>query len=56
MLDMEDGLSWESFCDCSILWSIDVPLLMAKRGLVTLSRRRAIREKVRDMLRLSVTD
>ncbi len=56
MLDMEDGLSWETFCDCSILWSIDVPLLTAKRGNVTLARRRAIREKVRDMLRLSATD
>jgi len=56
MLDMEDGLSWETFCDCSILWSIDAPLLINKRGHVTLARRRAIREKVRDMLRLFATD
>ena len=56
MLDTEDGLNWETFCDCSILWSIDAPLLITKRGHVTLARRRAIREKVRDMLRLSATD
>jgi hypothetical protein len=36
MLDMEDGLSWETFCDCSILWSIDAPLLTTKRGKVTI--------------------
>ena len=56
MLDAEDGLSWEAFCDCSILWSIDAPLLTVKRGHVTLARRQAIREKVRDMLRLCATD
>jgi hypothetical protein len=56
VLDREDGLSWETLCDCSILWSIDAPLLLIKRGTVTLARRRAIREKVRDMLRLSATD
>ena len=56
MLDAEDGLSWETLCDCSIRWSIDTPLLTTKRGQVTLARRRAIREKVREMLRLSATD
>ena len=39
LLDMEDGLNWETFC-CSILWSIDAPLLITKRGQVTLARRR----------------
>jgi mRNA-degrading endonuclease toxin of MazEF toxin-antitoxin module len=55
-LDVEDGLSWESLCDCSILWSVKTAMLVAKRGHVTLERRRAIREKVRDLLRLSATD
>jgi mRNA-degrading endonuclease toxin of MazEF toxin-antitoxin module len=56
MLDMEDGLDWETFCDCSILWSVDTPLLITKRGRVTFNRRQAIREKVREMLRLSAAD
>jgi hypothetical protein len=34
----------------------DAPPLITKLGHVTLARRRAIREKVRDMLRLSATD
>jgi mRNA-degrading endonuclease toxin of MazEF toxin-antitoxin module len=56
MLDTADGLNWETFCDCSILWSIDAPLLRSKRGDVSLARRQAIRQKVREMLRLSATD
>ncbi len=56
MLDKEDGLNWETFCDCSILWSVDVAQLKTKRGHVTLERRRAIRLLVREMLRLSATD
>ncbi len=56
MLDTEDGLNWESFCDCSILWSVAASRLKARRGQVTLERRRAIREKVRNMFRLAATD
>lgn len=56
MLDVEDGMNWQTFCDCSILWSIDVPLLKSRRGRVTLERRREIRVKVRDLLRLAATD
>jgi mRNA-degrading endonuclease toxin of MazEF toxin-antitoxin module len=55
-LNVEDGLDWESFCDCSILWSVKSATLVARRGHVTLERRRAIREKVWGLLRLSATD
>ena len=56
MLDTEDGLNWETFCDCSILWSVDVTRLKTRRGHVTLERRRALRRLVRELLCLSATD
>ena len=56
MLDTEDGLNWETFCDCSILWSVPTAGISAKRGRVTLERRRAIRAKVRDLFLLNATD
>ncbi len=56
VLDVEDGLNWETFCDCSILWSIERAGLSNQRGRVTLERRRAIRAKVRDLFRLNATD
>ncbi len=55
-LDVEDGLNWETFCDCSILGSVKSAMLVNKRGHVTLERRRAIRDRVRGLLRLSATD
>ena len=56
MLDTADGLNWETFCDCSILWSVPTAGISAKRGRVTLERRRAIRAKVRDLFLLNATD
>ena len=58
MLDPADGtgLNWESFCDCSILWSVERAGLHNPRGRVTVERRRAIREKVRGVLRLLTDD
>ena len=56
MLDTEDGLNWETFCDCSILWSVPTAGLSAKRGRVTLERRRAIRSRIRDVFLLNSTD
>ena len=56
MLNGEDGMDWETFCDCSILWSVPSAQLFGKRGTVTLERRRAIRLKVRDLFRLLATD
>lgn len=56
MLDQEDGLNWETFCDCSMLWSVDAARLKTKRGTVSLERRRTIRTRIRDLFLLSASD
>ena len=56
MLNGEDGMDWETFCDCSILYSVESAKLFGKRGHVTLERRKAIRAKIRDVFRLAATD
>jgi mRNA-degrading endonuclease toxin of MazEF toxin-antitoxin module len=56
MLDAADGLSWETFCNCAILYLVDVGLLTRKRGRVSHERRNAIRAKVKDHFLLSATD
>ena len=56
MLDSDDGLSWESFCDCSIMYAVDSSALKRKRGQVTGERRNAIRDKIRDLFRLLARD
>ena len=56
MLNGEDGFDWETFCDCSILYSVPTAGLFGRRGKVVLERRRAIRTKVRDLFRLNATD
>ena len=56
MLDAADGLDWETFCDCSILWTVDANLLTHRRGQVTLERRNAIRDKISDLFLLSERD
>ena len=56
ILDREDGMDWETFCDCSMLWSVDVKRLKHCRGHVTLERRRAIRTTIREMFLLMASD
>jgi len=56
MLDVEDGLDWETFCDCSCLYAVKSADLFSQRGHITLERRREIRAKIRDLFRLSATD
>ena len=56
VLDTEDGLNWETFCDCTLLWSVERAKLFQQRGHVSLERRRDLRSKVRDLLRLMATD
>jgi mRNA-degrading endonuclease toxin of MazEF toxin-antitoxin module len=56
LLDSEDGLNWETFCDCSALYLVESRLLSNRRGPVTLDRRNAIRLKLRDVFRLMATD
>jgi mRNA-degrading endonuclease toxin of MazEF toxin-antitoxin module len=52
----EDGLTWETFCDCSVLWTVETTKLFNNRGRVTLERRNAIRDKIRDVFRLAARD
>jgi hypothetical protein len=56
MLDTADGMDWETFCDCSCLYAVKSAELFGRRGLVTLERRRAIRERIRDLFLLMETD
>ncbi len=56
MLDKADGLDWETFCNCGLLYSVPSAGLFGHRGQVTPERRNAIRDKVKDMLRLAARD
>jgi mRNA-degrading endonuclease toxin of MazEF toxin-antitoxin module len=56
MLNGADGMDWETFCDCSILYAVRSDQLFSRRGRVTIERRRAIREKIRDIFRLAAMD
>jgi mRNA-degrading endonuclease toxin of MazEF toxin-antitoxin module len=56
MLDRADGLDWETFADCSILYLVESGRLLNQCGHVGLERRREIRTKLREFLRLSATD
>jgi len=56
LLDSEDGLSWETFCACDHLLSIDTAELLDLRGHVSFERRRAIRQKLIAQYRLLASD
>ena len=56
MLNGADGMDWETFCDCTCMFAVASAELFGKRGRVTLERRRQIREKLREIYRLSATD
>ena len=56
LLDQADGFDWETFCDCSIMWSVAASALFGCRGCVGLQRRQQIRTKLRDMYRLAASD
>ena len=56
LLNGTDGMDWETFCDCSILYTIPSTKLFGRLGRVSRERRRQIRTKVRDLLRLNATD
>ena|SRR5437764_3045180 len=42
VLDLADGLNWETLCKCDLIYSVDRDLLHTRRGLVTTERRREI--------------
>lgn len=56
LLNGEDGMDWESFCDCTTMYAVKSSALFGKRGRVTLERRRAIRAKIRDLFLLNAMD
>lgn len=56
MLNGADGMDWETFCDCSHIYSVESSELFGKRGHVSLERRRAIRGLIKEMFLLNETD
>ena len=56
LLNGADGLDRETFVDCSALWLVESEKLYGQRGTVTHARRNAIRDKLRDIFRLSARD
>jgi mRNA-degrading endonuclease toxin of MazEF toxin-antitoxin module len=56
MLNGEDGMDWETFCDCSCLYAVKSSALFAKRGHVTLERRRQIRAHIQSIFLLNGGD
>jgi len=56
MLDQADGLDWETFVYCAAMWYVESASLYGCRGRVSLERRNAIREKLRDLYRLAARD
>jgi mRNA-degrading endonuclease toxin of MazEF toxin-antitoxin module len=56
LLDTADGLDWGTFVNCSAMWLVESKDLFGKRGMVTLERRNAIRDKLRDIYRLAARD
>jgi mRNA-degrading endonuclease toxin of MazEF toxin-antitoxin module len=56
LLNGADGMDWETFVDCSAIWLVESDKLFGQRGTVTLERRNAIRDKLRDVFRLAARD
>ncbi len=56
LLNGADGLEWETFVDCSVIYLAESTTLLRQRGRVTLERRNAIRDKLRDVFRLAARD
>ena len=46
MLDEADGLNWPTLCKCDLLLAAPKNELTAKRGVVTIERRRAIARRL----------
>ena len=55
-LNGADGMDWETFCDCSILYTIPSAKLFGHCDRVSLERRGQIRAKLVALLRLNATD
>jgi len=56
LLDTADGMDWETFCDCSLMYAVRSDQLFGQRGEVGPERRRAIRALLRELFLLNATD
>ena len=56
LLNGADGMDWETFCNCAVIYLVPSAELFGKRGQVSLERRHAIRGMVRDLFLLSAMD
>jgi hypothetical protein len=56
ILDQADGLDWQTFVNCSIIWLVQSSDLRARRGMVSHLRRNEIRDLLRDLFLLSARD
>lgn len=56
MLFIEDGLDWETFWECAVIYAVPAADLFGHRGRVGLERRIGIRRKVQNLFRLAATD
>jgi mRNA-degrading endonuclease toxin of MazEF toxin-antitoxin module len=56
LLNGADGMEWETFVDCSAIWLVESDNLFVQYGTVTLHRRNAIRDMLRNLFRLSARD
>jgi len=56
LVNGSDGMDWETFCNCAVIYAVKSSSLFSKRGRVTPERRRAIRSKLRDLFLLNVSD
>jgi mRNA-degrading endonuclease toxin of MazEF toxin-antitoxin module len=56
LLDRADGLDWETFCRCDLIYTVPANALFDQRGKVSLERRRQIRRKLISIFGLLDTD
>ena len=56
MLGIENGLDWETCCNCAVMYAVPAADLLGCRGRVGLERRIEIRRKVQNLFRLAATD
>lgn len=56
LLDRADGLDWETFCRCDLIYTVPATALFDQRGKVSLERRRQIRRKLISIFGLLDTD
>ena len=42
ILDVEDGMNWQTFCKCDLIYAVDRAEIKNRRGQVAIERRRLI--------------